>query len=201
MILDLRFAIFRVNPKSFPYKTMKKYFITAIFLLLALTFVAPSVSAKDDEFDLVVKHLKTKYQAKKVNLHFMWLARFAVKMVRPAGVKSFNVTLFEDLKFSRATLDEEMQSAMKNSLSSEWSPVIRVRSRDAQQVYAYMREDGKNVKLMLVTVDKENAAVIRATFSPEKLAEFINNPRIFGISLGDDHNAQNQTEKDKQTGN
>ena len=64
-------------------------------------------------------------------------------------------------------------------------PVFHVRSRDGQQAYMYMREDGKNVRIALVTIDKENAAVIRATFSPDKLAEFINDPKIFGISLND----------------
>ena len=50
----------------------------------------------------------------------------------------------------------------------------------------YLKEDGKNIKVTVVTVDKEQAAVVRATFSPEKLAEFINDPKIFGISLKDD---------------
>jgi uncharacterized protein (UPF0128 family) len=50
----------------------------------------------------------------------------------------------------------------------------------------YMREDGRNVKVALVTIEKENAAVIRATFSPERLAEFMNDPKIFGISLDDE---------------
>ncbi|MBK6590712.1 MAG: hypothetical protein IPG22_20760 [Acidobacteria bacterium] len=78
-----------------------------------------------------------------------------------------------------------MQDALKNSFSSDWSPVFRVRSREGQQAYMYMREDGGNVKITLVTIETENAAVIRATFSPEKLAEFINDPRIFGMSLSD----------------
>ncbi|MEJ7701743.1 MAG: hypothetical protein WKF71_19175 [Pyrinomonadaceae bacterium] len=39
---------------------------------------------------------------------------------------------------------------------------------------------------------KQQAAVIRATFNPEKLADFINNPKIFGISLDN---------KEKQTKN
>jgi hypothetical protein len=163
----------------------KKLFISLFFMALGLTFLPASTAAKDKEFDALVRHLQSTYRAKKVKIPFMWLARFAVKIVRPAGVKSFNFTLFENLKFSGATLDEEMQAAMRNSLNPEWIPLLRIRSRGGEQMYAYMRENGNNVKLMLVTIERDQAAVIRATFDPEKLAEFINNPKIFGISLGD----------------
>jgi hypothetical protein len=161
----------------------KSILATTVFLLLVFTFAAPTANAKGNEYKQIVKHLKNKYQAKKVKIPFMWLARFAVKMVRPAGVKSFSVTIFEDLKFSRETLDEEMQAAMRNSFGAEWIPILRVRSRTGEQVYMYMRESGKNVKISLVTIDKEQAAVIRATINPDKLAEFMDNPKIFGISL------------------
>lgn len=164
----------------------KKRLITATaLLLLTFVFAAPQTFAKPSEYDKIVSHLKTKYRAKKVSLGFVWLARMAVKVARPAGVKSFNITLFKDLKFSQQTLDGEMQDALKSSFSQDWSPVFRVRSRAGQQAYMYMREEGGNVKITLVTIDTENAAVIRATFSPDKLAEFMNNPRIFGISLSD----------------
>ncbi len=164
----------------------KKRLITAsALLLLTFAFTAQQAYAKPSEYDKIVRHLKSKYQAKKVSLGFVWLARAAVKLIRPAGVKSFNVTLFKDLKFSRDTLDLEMQNALKNSFTADWNSVFRVSSRDGQQAYMYIREDGSNVKITLVTIDKENAAVVRATFSPEKLADFINNPRIFGISLSD----------------
>ncbi len=168
----------------------RKFLIKFAFLTLLFTFAAPMANAKGGEYKSVVKHLKTKYQAKKVKIPFVWLARFAVSVVRPAGVKSFSVTMFEDLKFSRETLDEEMQLAMKNSFGADWSPILRVRSRTGEQVYAYMREAGKSsVKVAVVTIDKNQAAVIRATFSPERLADFINDPKIFGISL-DDNNQQ-----------
>lgn len=164
----------------------KRKLITAsALLLLTFAFTAPQTFAKTSEYDKIVRHLKQKYQAKKVSLGFVWLARAAVKLVRPAGVKSFNITLFKDLKFSKETLDLEMQNALRNSFTADWNSVFRVRSRDGQQAYMYMREDGSNVKITLVTIDTENAAVIRATFSPDKLAEFINDPRIFGISLSD----------------
>lgn len=164
----------------------KQILMAAAFLFLAFTLIAPAANAKGGgEYAQIVKHLKTKYQAKKVKIPFMWLARFAVNIVRPAGVKSFSITLFEDLKFSRETLDEEMQAAMRDSFGADWSPILRVRSRTGEQVYMYMREAGKNVKISLVTIDKDQAAVIRATINPDKLAEFMDNPKIFGISLDD----------------
>lgn len=175
----------------------KKFFIAATFLLFAFTFSANAQKGKG--YSAIVSHLKTNYQAKKVNIPFMFLARFAVRIVRPAGVKSFSVTLFEDLKFSRETLDREMQTAMRNSMSAEWSPVFRVRSRDGQQAYMYMKDAGDSVKIMLVTIDKAQAAVIRANINPEKLAEFINNPKILGISLSDDEQqAANNAEDSKE---
>lgn len=163
-----------------------KLFLALTLLFLVFTFSAPQIHAKGNEYKSVVKHLKTKYKAKKVKVPFMWLARFAVKVVRPAGVKSFSMTIFENLNFSRDTLDAEMQAVMRNSLSAEWSPIFRVRSREGQQAYMYIREAGSNVRIMLVTIDNDQAAVIRATFDPDKLIEFIDNPKILGVSLDDD---------------
>jgi hypothetical protein len=163
--------------------------LTIAFSLVVFTFSAPPANAKPSEYQLIVKHLKSKYQAKKVKIPFLWFARFAVTVVRPAGVKSFSVTLFEGLKFSRETLDAEMQAALRNSFSEEWSPIVRVRSRDGQQVYMYMREAGGSVRISVVTIDHQQAAIVRATFNPDKLAEFINDPKIFGISLNSSETA------------
>src|SRR4028119_726315 len=105
----------------------KKNTITAlVFLSLVFTFSVPAHAKKPGEYKSVVSHLKTKYKAKKVKIPFMWLARFAVSVVRPAGVKSFSVTIFEDLKFSRETLDTEMQAAMRDSFGADWSSILRV---------------------------------------------------------------------------
>lgn len=167
-------------------RTIKSLFAASTVILSILAFSAIPAEAKPNEFDRIAKHLKTNYKAKKISFGFMWLARAAVKVIKPAGVKSFNLTLYKDLQFSRENLDIQMQRAMRDSFGPEWSSVLRVRTNQGgDQVYMYMREDGKNIKIALVTVNQENAAVIRATFSPEKLAEFINDPKIFGISLRD----------------
>jgi hypothetical protein len=177
-------------------------YVPVVVMLTALAFAAaPSAEGRGaSEYEKIVRHLKTNYRAKKVKVPFLWLARMAVSVARPAGVKSFSVTLFEDLKFSSDTLDKEMQSAMRNSFGTDWSPILRVRSRSGQQAYVYMREAGtKAVRIAAVVIDKENATVVRATFSPDKLAEFINDPSIFGISL-DDH-SKPSAEKPPALGN
>lgn len=180
--------------------TKPKLLIVLTLSLIFTTFTVSAASAKPNEYDAIVRHLTTKYQAKKVHIPFMWLARFAVKVVRPAGFKSFNVTLFQDLKFSRDQLDMEMQEAMKKSFSPDWGSILHVRSREGQQIYMYMRDAGSDVKITVVTIDKEQAAVIRATFNADKLAQFIDNPRIFGISLDDgkpDNDAPAKTKEDE----
>ena len=112
--------------------------VVSLLFLLAFGLTAASAQGnKYREVESISYHLKSKYRAKQVHIPFMWLARAAVKVVRPAGVKSFSITLFKDLKFSRDTLDLEMQSAMKQSFSPEWSSIFHVRSRDGQQAHEH----------------------------------------------------------------
>lgn len=171
--------------------------ITIFLILLTFLLTAPATLAKSNEYDAVCDHLKNNYQAKKVRIPFMWLARAAVGIVRPAGVKSFKVTTFTDLKFSRDSLDKEMQAVMKNSFSEEWSPILRVRSRNGEQVYMNMRETGDSVNILLVSIEKNEATVVRARFNPDKLADFLENPRIFGIRLDDRDDGDNSDSVDE----
>jgi len=112
----------------------KKPIITFVgVFVVAFTFALPASYGKTNEFDAIAAHLKSQYKAKKVHIPFMWLAKAAVKIVRPAGVKSFNVTLFEDLKFSAESIDAEMQQAMRKSFDASWSSILRARTRDGEQ--------------------------------------------------------------------
>jgi len=166
--------------------------LTALALsVIALSF-ASAVIAQPNEYDLVVRQLKTRYKAKKVGIPFMSLARAIVAMARPAGVKAFKITVFEGLQISKETLDGEMRAGLGQIFNEDWIPILRVRSREGEQVYMYMREVRQDVKINLVTIDKESAVVVRATFNPDKLVEFINDPKIFGISLADEPSSNKQ---------
>ena len=159
--------------------TFVAFFITATLLMA----VPQTTRADDPEFDAITKHLKLFYNAKRVSIPFLGLANFFVKIVRPAGVKSFKVAIFEDLNFTGGKTDTELGKVMRNALSPEWQPLVRVRSRDGEQVYVYGREAGENIKLMVVTIDRSDAVVARVKLSPKRLSEFLNDPKILGISV------------------
>lgn len=165
----------------------KRYIHTVVAFVVAVAMVSgasQTVRADDPEFDALARHLKLRYNARRVSIPFLGLASFFVKIVRPAGVESFKVAIFEDLSFSPGTGDSDLRAAMRNVLSPEWQPLVRVRSAGGEQVYVYVREAGENFKLMVLTIDRTDAVVARVKVSPKKLSEFLNNPRILGISLG-----------------
>lgn len=159
--------------------------VAILALLLSIFVFASSAIAKPSEFDLISRHLREHYKAKKVSVPFLFLAKAVVAIAKPAGVKSFGVSLYTHLQFSFETVDTEMQQAIRSAFGPEWTSVFHTRSRDGQQAYMYMREDGNDVKLAIVTIEKDNAAIIRARISPDRLASFINDPSVFGISLGE----------------
>lgn len=158
--------------------------LVAFVITTTLLAAAPQTArASDPEFDAITKHLKLVYHAKRVSMPFLGLANFFVKIVRPAGVKSFKVAIFEDLNFTAGKSDTDLGEVLRSALSPEWRPLVRARSRDGERVFVYAREAGENIKLMVVTLDRSDAVVARVKLSPKRLSEFLNNPKILGISL------------------
>jgi hypothetical protein len=152
-------------------------------LLLVAGVMVSTVRANDTEYDAVVKHLKARYQAKKQRIPFLGLARFAVKLVKPAGVKSFDITIFEDLKFDSPERGRDLKSALPGLFTAEWIPLVRMSSINSDQFLVYARETGKDIKLIIVRVEADQATVIRAKIDPETLVKFIQDPKVLGISV------------------
>ena len=155
---------------------------TVFAALLIVSVLSSPPAARADDFDTVVKNVRTACGGKRVRVPFLGLASFATKLVRPAGVKSFKLAVFEDL--TRAGDVSGLGAAIGQSLGPEWRPLVRIRSgRGAEQTHVYVRDAGDNLKLMIVTLDGEQATVIRAKVNPEALARFARDPKLLGISL------------------
>lgn len=150
-------------------------------LLLCFTLSTPA-TARADDFDAVVRNVREACGGRKVRIPFLGLAGFATKIVRPAGVKSFKLAVFEDLK--RTGDASGLGAAIGQSLGPQWRPLVRVRNgRGAEQTHVYVRDAGDDLKVIIVTLDGEQATVIRAKVNPEALARFARDPKILGVSL------------------
>ena len=164
--------------------TLRFFARAAAVLSLSIIVLAPA-PARADEFDSVVRNVRTACGGKRVRIPFLGLAGFMTKLVRPAGVKSFKLVVFEDV--TRRGDVSGLGAAVGRSLGPEWRSLVRVRAgRGAEQTYVYVRESGDNLKLLIVTLDADQATVIRAKIDPEALARFARDPKLLGVSLKTD---------------
>ncbi len=186
----------------------RKSLSTRLLIVIALVSLAPPIaSASDRSFSSVVKHLKSNYKAKgKSTFGFVNLARFAVKLVRPAGVKNFKVAMLSNLQYENhpgpGTM--EFHSYIRSTVNPLWRPLFQYNAKQkGQWNYVYITEEGKDVKILAVALQQREAFVVQFKFSPDKLAKFIDDPKIMGISLKGDRQAESgedaQADTEKKT--
>ena len=164
----------------------QRYLPSSLMLVVALCLPLTVVAAKDQGFKAVVKHLESHYHAKRKRIPFLRLANLAVKIVKPAGVKSFQVAVFEDQDFSRQSEDPQLEAVMQGALKDGWRPLVRRRSsRDGsgERAYIYAKEAGKDTKLLSVVMEPHQALVVEAKVDPQALIKFMEKPEIMGRSL------------------
>jgi hypothetical protein len=179
--------------------TTSRRFLTRLLIVAVVIIVAPGAasagSGVDESFSSVVKHIKSNYHGKQQGFAgFMNLARFVVKVIKPAGVKNFKVTMLTDLDYSRGARPEtpEFHTALQDRIHAIWSPLVQFSSpREKQWTYIFVTQEKKDVKILAVAVQQKQAVVFQMKFSPDKLSAFISDPKIMGISFREDkHSAE-----------
>jgi hypothetical protein len=116
----------------------------------------------------------------------MVFARMAVKMIKPAGVKNFKVVYIRELDYTRGPRpgQSEFHSFIRSKIEPVWSPLVQFSSpREKQWTYVYALHEKEDIKILVVTMQKAEAVVVQAKISPAKLIEFMNDPKVMGISF------------------
>jgi hypothetical protein len=116
---------------------------------LALALLAGVALADDKSYSQVVKHIKTNYRAKQQGFFgMMMLARFAVKLIKPAGVKNFKVTLLRELDYSDgpSPASKEFQAYLREKIAPNWTPLISYSApRERQWTYVYSAQEKDDI--------------------------------------------------------
>jgi hypothetical protein len=183
--------------------TTSKRLLTRLSVTVVLVSLAPTGAlAGDESFSSVVKHIKSNYHAKQQGFFgAMMLARLAVKIIKPAGVKNFKVALLRDLDYSEAPSPQggQFHSFIRTKIDPMWTPLVQYSSpRERQWTYVYVSREKEDVKILVVTLQARDAVVLQTKFSPEKLVEFMNNPQIMGISLNNDNRTRTNSAREAE---
>src|SRR5262249_11134281 len=114
------------------------------------------------------------------------LANFAVKLIRPAGVKGFKLAVFEDQDFSARPEAASFDAVMREAYDEKWRPVVQISSKrdGASHTFIYVNSSGKAVQFALEVLEDSEAFVLEVKFNPDATARFLENPKIMGVSLG-----------------
>ena len=149
-------------------RTASVHVVVLVFALL----VPPAAFAGDREFDGVVDHFKQTYNASKRGSFGLGVARFAVKIAKPMGVKSFRIAVLEDL--SGPVDGTGLQEAIRGSLGPDWQPFVRVYSRSGDEhAFVFARPNDDDMEFFVVAVDGREATVFKARIDLEHVVEWL----------------------------
>jgi hypothetical protein len=176
--------------------TQKRYLsllVAIALLVLASLEVSAGDKPDDKSFSTFVNYLKSNYQARGQSAFGMvTFARFLVKVIKPAGVKNFKVSMLRDLQFTNTKVDSDLGTFIRKNVHQDWKPLTQVVSlKNNQYVYVYFMPDKDDAKFLVVAVQQKDAFVVQFKFDTERLAKFIEKPEIMGISLTGDDNRNN----------
>lgn len=168
--------------------------------VMALPLMSMARAPKEEGYDGAVKLVETHYKVKRKKVPL--LARAAIKGGRAAAriasgsipelaeAGSVRLAVFEDQDFSRPATGIPFMSALRATLSAEWSPLAQLLSPgDHEQTYVYMREAGEKFKLLVVRIGRRDAAVLEIKLKPETLVRLIQDPDVLGKTLTDEADA------------
>ena len=145
--------------------------------VIACALGAAGLQAADREFKDIVRAISDEYHTQPMRL---WGLGFVAKAALPftgTGVSGTDFAIFEDLgarSGSTAQLAQRIQSLVGHS----WKPFVRVQSPKSGEItLVYFRQDGKDPKLLITTIERDDAVVLQCKLNPERLRQWIDEPR------------------------
>ncbi|MGH9582009.1 MAG: hypothetical protein ACRD4O_03615 [Bryobacteraceae bacterium] len=145
--------------------------------LLAILAIACALPAAlpASEFDWLVREFSRESGATAEHIPFLWLARAAVAVVGPAGTSELHLAIFEHTALSPQRFGSLADEAMADG---GWKPIVRVRSRYNEATNIYAQQEGrKHLRLLIATLDHNEATFVEVRIQPQELIQFIDEHR------------------------
>ncbi|MBZ5508903.1 MAG: hypothetical protein LAO78_25875 [Acidobacteriia bacterium] len=153
----------------------KTSFSLAVACMIATSlFAAPSRAFAKDDFGKIIQHIETNYHVHRQHRWVMGLAGFTVKFWHFAGVKSLKGAIFENQQFVNAASDTRFDEIVRAAMNSGWQPMVQSWDRHSgERTYIYAQDLGKDLKLLVVNLEANEAVVLQVKVDAKKLGDFI----------------------------
>lgn len=138
--------------------------------VLALALAAPVLGA-DRDFDAVVRNIESSFGTHRMHIPLFGVVKVFLRIARPAGVKQLDLAIFEDMHGTGPGLDA-LDAAVRGAIGPEWQPMVRVRER-REWTCIYAKPSGKDVRMLVATVDSEDTVLVHFKVNPERLARML----------------------------
>lgn len=129
-----------------------------------------------DDFGDIVHHIEVRYHVHHNYGFLMAFAGLTVKVWQGSGVKDLKIALFEDQNVFQSDPDTELEDILRSTGQAGWQPMVKNYSRksgDRVYIYAQPQTQGKDIKLLIINIERSEAEVIQVKIDPDKLEKFI----------------------------
>jgi hypothetical protein len=148
--------------------------LSFVCLMLAGLFTSAQKAYARDDFGNIVHHIEANYHVHRQHRWVMGLAGFTVKFWHVAGVKNFKGAIFENQPFVNAASDTRFDQVVRAAMDSGWQPLVQTWDRHTgERTYIYAQDLGKDMKVLVVNLESNEAVVLQVKVDPKSLNDFI----------------------------
>lgn len=147
-----------------------------VFIVCAL--VSTAAHATDREFRDVVNAISDEFHTRPIHIPLFGLVNMVTFVARPAGTKHIDLAVFENLG-SHDRDGRELGQSIRSAVGGAWKPFIQVWSRHGgreETVLVYMRTEGRDCKLLVTSIEPNEATVVQLKLNPEALQKWLTSP-------------------------
>jgi hypothetical protein len=147
-------------------------------LAAACLLGAASAQAADREFTEVVHVISDEFHTRPTSIPMFGLVNLVTAAIHPAGTRHIDLAVFEHLS-SHDREGRNLPESILNAVGRSWKPFVQVRSHKnghEETVLVYMRQEGKEWKLLVTAVERDEATVVQLLLNADALARWMASP-------------------------
>ena len=166
-------------------KRTKLHTFAVLFFTVAILLSVGKETAYADDFGKIVRHIEVNYHVHRNHRFLMGFVGLVVKFWHVGGVKSLKAAIFEDQHLEATDADARLDEIVQSASERGWHPLAKSYSRrSGEHSYIYVQTQGKDIRMLIVSVEPNEAAVLQLKLDPDKLAKYMDED----IGEGPHHN-------------